>query len=310
LGSTTKRSAKDAKGNGRDLGSTTRRNGNGAKRNRGLREKKGSTMRTDCHIHVRGGKCEAGPILEQMDRLKIDKMVLMGSGAAKTPAAQKKSDDELSKLCSADRRRLVGFARIEPQLAGTTDEIRRCREKLGLVGIKMLPDHWAPCDEFMHPVYKTIEAMGMPIIFHSGILWGNADSSRFCRPANYEAVIFFPKLKIALAHIGWPWVDECIAVVDRFVDMAKRDGRKSSQVWIDCTPGTPPVYRKEALRKALAVCGAPVMLYGSDLAVPGDLSIIAGRMETDIRLLRELGCKQEEIDMVLGSNLDRFLEAE
>jgi hypothetical protein len=174
----------------------------------------------------------------------------------------------------------------------------------------MLPDHWAPCDDFMFPVYETIEALGMPIIFHAGILWGNADSSRFCRPALYESVIHFPKLKIALAHIGWPWTDECIAVVNRFVSIARHGKRKNPQVFIDCTPGTPPVYRKEAFRRALACCGANMMLYGSDISAPGDFSLTAARMESDAAMLRELNCTEEQIDMILGSNIDRLFESE
>jgi len=266
-------------------------------------------MRSDCHVHVRG-ECDGRVVLAEMDRLKIDKVSLMGRGGASTLARQRASDDDLSKLCSADRKRLLGFARIDPRLDGITDEIKRCRQDLALPGVKMLPDHWAPCDDFMWPVYETIEAMGMPILFHSGILWGNADSSRFCRPALYESVIHFPKLKIALAHIGWPWTDECIAVANRFVDLARRQKRKNPQVFIDCTPGTPPVYRRDALRKAYGCCGAAVMLYGSDLGVPGDLTPSAERMETDAELLREIGCTIAEIDGVLGTNIDKLFETE
>jgi len=266
-------------------------------------------MRSDCHVHVRA-ECDARMVLAEMDRLKIDKVGLLGRGGASTPAQQRTSDDELSKMCSAARKRLLGFARIDPRLGGITDEIKRCREDLALAAIKMLPDHWAPCDDFMWPVYETIESMGMPILFHSGILWGNADSSRFCRPALYESVIHFPKLKIALAHIGWPWTDECIAVANRFVELARRENRKNPQVFIDCTPGTPRVYRKDAFRKALACCGAAVMLYGSDRSVPGDLSPSAERMESDAGLLHELGCTADEIDMVLGGNIDKLFEAD
>ncbi|HUU42431.1 MAG TPA: amidohydrolase family protein, partial [Planctomycetota bacterium] len=235
------------------------------------------------------------------------RIVAMGQGA-KTLDEQRASNDALAKSCSADRQRLLGFARVDPRIDGITDEIRRCREKLDLPGVKMLPDHWAPCDDILFPVYETIEAMRMPIIFHAGILWGNADSSRFCRPALYESVIHFPRLKIALAHIGWPWTDECIAVVNRFVHLARRQKRKHPQVFIDTTPGTPPVYRKDAFRKALACCGAGTMIYGSDLGLPAsDLAVTVERMNTDADILRELGASEEDIEGVLGTNLDRLL---
>jgi len=220
-----------------------------------------------------------------------------------------RDSDSLAKACATDPKRLLGFARIDPRIEGITDEIKRCREDLKLPGIKMLPDHWAPCDDFMFPVYETIEAMGMPIIFHSGILWGNADSSRFCRPALYESVIHFPKLTIALAHIGWPWVDECIAVVNRFVHLARREKRKHPQVFIDTTPGTPPIYRKDAFKKALACCGIDNMIYGSDLGLPrSDLAATVERMASDEAILRELGCNDDDVEKMLGTNLDKLFE--
>jgi len=266
-------------------------------------------MRSDCHIHVRSDFDPAN-VLADMDRLGIDRIVAMGQGA-NTLAEQRVSNDALAKACSTDPKRLLGFARVDPRIDGITDEIKRCREALDLPGIKMLPDHWAPCDDLMFPVYETIEAMRMPIIFHSGILWGNADSSRFCRPALYESVVHFPKLKIALAHIGWPWVDECIAVVHRFVHRARREKREHPQVFIDTTPGTPPIYRKEAFRKALACCGAGTMIYGSDLGLPrSDLAITAERMKTDAEILRDLEATEDEIEGVLGRNLDKLLQPE
>ena len=265
-------------------------------------------MRSDCHIHVRED-FDARKVLGEMDRLGIDRIVAMGMGA-RALAEQRASNDALAKQCAVDPKRLLGFARVDPRIEGITDEIKRCKEDLKLPGIKMLPDHWAPCDEFIFPVYEAIEAMGMPIIFHAGILWGNADSSRFCRPALYESVIHFPKLTIALAHIGWPWTDECIAVVNRFVHLARRQGRKHPQVFIDTTPGTPPVYRKDAFRKALACCGAGTMIYGSDLGLPrSDLAVTVERMKTDEELLRELGCGDDDVERVLGTNLDRLLES-
>jgi predicted TIM-barrel fold metal-dependent hydrolase len=87
----------------------------------------------------------------------------------------------------------------------------------------MIPDHWYPYDEFMYPIYEKAEKLGVPIIFHSGILFGFKDSSRFCRPVNYEVLLNFPDLKFALAHISWPWVDECIALWGRFRSYTLRE---------------------------------------------------------------------------------------
>ena len=265
-------------------------------------------MHSDCHVHVRGTE-DAKKVLASMDKNGVERAVLLGR-SGKTLDEQKASNDGLAKLCSAEPKRLVAFARIDPRLAGIEGEIKRCREKLGMAGVKMLPDHWAPCDDFMMPIYKTIESLRMPILFHSGILWGNADSSRFCRPALFEPVIHFPKLTIALAHIGWPWTDECIAVCHRFVHLARHEKRKKPQVFIDTTRGTPPVYRSDAIRKAIDCCGVAPILFGSDTGGAEDLSNSAEHARLDAEILNDLGLSDEDIAAILRTNLDRFMSAD
>src|SRR5574340_948191 len=88
--------------------------------------------------------------------------------------------------------RVIPFAWIEPTLPRAVEEVERCIVDYGLRGVKMIPNHWYPTDEAVFPVYARIEELGVPIIFHSGILYGYEDCSRFCRPVLYEALINFP----------------------------------------------------------------------------------------------------------------------
>ena len=127
----------------------------------------------------------------------------------------------------------------------------------------MIPHHWYPYDEVALPVYEKAQELRIPILFHSGILWGFEDSSRFCRPCFYEAMVHFPKVKFALAHISWPWTDECIATAGRFGAAVDYDMSKM-QMYIDVTPGAPGFYREEALDKALKYIGPEKLIWGSD----------------------------------------------
>src|SRR3712207_7071062 len=52
----------------------------------------------------------------------------------------------------------------------------------------------------------------MYVAFHCGIFFDGRESS-YCRPTFYEVVHQAPNFKGHLAHVGWPWVDECIAVL-------------------------------------------------------------------------------------------------
>ena len=73
-------------------------------------------MRSDCHVHLRG-PVDPDKVLASLDENGIEKAVLMGQ-RANTIEEQQASDDYLSKLCSADPVRLLGFARIDPRLEG------------------------------------------------------------------------------------------------------------------------------------------------------------------------------------------------
>ena len=147
----------------------------------------------------------------------------------------------------------------------------------------------------------------MPTLFHSGILFGNMDSSRFCRPAFYEVMLRFPKVKFALAHIGWPWTDECIAVGGRMRAAVHYDGSKS-QMYVDITRGTPGSYRVDALSKALEYLGPERLIYGSDDTAPGDLSYSRRSIDTDREIIcGNLGRPEEDFVKVARGNLADYL---
>ena len=287
-------------------------------------------MRTDCHIHAHGHEKSAA-ILAEMDRRQVDVIGVMSpTPEANTAEAHWEAFQAASKMASQDRERIRMFARINPTVPGAVDLVERAITELSLSGVKMLPDHWFPYEERFFPLYEKIQELRVPILFHSGILWGNADSSRFCRPVDYEALQLFPRIRFALAHVSWPWTDECIAVADRFLTTARRaDGRDPDlardvalrfvnlenpqykvdcQMLVDTTRGTPPNYRKEVLATALAVLGPDLLIFGSDTHDAEDLSKTVEHMELDTEILRELGRSDQEIDAILGSNFLKLFQ--
>ncbi len=76
----------------------------------------------------------------------------------------------------------------------------------------MIPNHWYPADPTPQACYAKINDYGKPMLFHSGILWGTSGTSKHCRPAFYEIMLLYPKIRFAMAHLTWPWTDECFAV--------------------------------------------------------------------------------------------------
>jgi predicted TIM-barrel fold metal-dependent hydrolase len=163
--------------------------------------------------------------------------------------------------------------------------LREAIEGLGLRGVKMVPTGWYPHDREVQPVFAEARALGIPILFHSGIFI-DGRSGRFCRPTFFEALRDHPGLRITLAHLGWPWTDEAIAVglIDRIHGIAP----DTAMFRFDISFGPPPPYRREALGRALAVLGPELLQFGSDCFLPCSGEHIAERMGWVADLLDEL----------------------
>lgn len=231
------------------------------------------------------------------------------------------------KIVAENPERLIGFAWIDPLLPNAKNEVERVIVDYRLQGIKMIPNHLYPYEERIFPVYERIEELKVPIIFHSGILHTFSDSSRFCRPTFHEALLHFPGIKFALAHISWPWTDECIVIAGRFraaIEDAhfyrtaleeEQDEQDTSigecQIFIDITPGTPRIYRMQALHKALVCLGEDRLMYGSDAATtPGGMRVFKQFLERDKRIFcEELGLPSEAQEKIMGRNAMRFLKS-
>jgi hypothetical protein len=86
-------------------------------------------------------------------------------------------------------------------------------KKAGFAGVKFI----GPCRPYNHPeyfpVYERAEALGLPALFHLGIVankgaWRECDSG-LMRPIHLDHIArTHPDLTIIGAHLGNPWYDE------------------------------------------------------------------------------------------------------
>jgi len=260
----------------------------------------------DVHVH-QGDLHDAEQAEAWLDRMGISVAHVFSTFPRRTSDGGRSAIETLAKVAQALPRRIVPLAWIDPIAQDAIKVAKWAAGKCKVSGFKMIPNGWYPDDTRAKDIYKLAEDVHLPIQFHSGILWQAGDVSKYNRPAFYEALWDFPGVRFSMAHIGWPWTDECIAVVGKFKSLNARDrSRDNRQAWIDLTPGTPAIYRREALEKCLTCVGADLMMYGSDAKVTEDAEGQV-RWKRDASLLPELGCKQEELERIFAGSAREFL---
>jgi predicted TIM-barrel fold metal-dependent hydrolase len=241
----------------------------------------------DTHTHSSGPDND-GPvsgIVNVMDECGVEQSfvfapLLSASGKTLTDKALddvRVHNDYVAHLCSQSAERLLAFCvlNLNPRIAGgdadrtaelMVEEARRCYHELGIRGCKLVPDHWTAEDEHAIRLFEELARLGMYVVFHAGIFMDERSSS-WCRPAFYEGVHQVEAFHGQLAHLGWPWVDECIAALLMQTEHSPKD---DPPLRVDLSFGCPPDWQLDSVKKAINNLPPEWLLFGSDLFWPVD----------------------------------------
>ena len=118
--------------------------------------------------------------------------------------------------------RLLFFASIDPLQTGYMDELEKCHQQLGAVGVKLAPlyQNVHPQDKRYYEIYRYCQQHGLPILFHTGTSFVSGTPLEYSRPVHFDAVaVDFPDLCMVLAHLGHPWEGETISVIRRHANV-------------------------------------------------------------------------------------------
>ena len=65
-------------------------------------------------------------------------------------------------------------------------------------------------------IYGQAARLGLPILFHQGLYFCAGSKMEYARPALLDDIAReFPELKIIVAHLGYPWVDETVVLISK-----------------------------------------------------------------------------------------------
>ncbi|MFH0965782.1 MAG: amidohydrolase family protein [Planctomycetota bacterium] len=291
----------------------------------------------DAHVHMQGDETPE-EIKRWLDASGVERVGLIsedpceapakdkgkGEGLLRprvsTPAEQRRRVEHLGGIAKALPDRVAGLAWVEPTTKGVVELVEEARERYGIAGIKLIPNGWYPCEERFFALYEKARDLSMPILFHTGILWSWGDTSRFCRSVYLEALMQFTGLRFAMAHVAWPWTDECIATAQKFQVMNKVAGHREGQAVVDLTPGTPEIYREDVLRKVVSETDKKLIIWGTDFYTArsdpatwgkegeagGPVRYPHERVRRDAAILESAGLEREAVEDVFYGNARRF----
>jgi predicted TIM-barrel fold metal-dependent hydrolase len=163
----------------------------------------------DAHHHLGSEPDYAEQLAETCHNLGIVKVCLVcvnvaGDGAeanARTRAAFERHPDLY-----------VGFGGVDLWADDGPDQVQRLHEE-GFTGLKFIIPPKAYHDPAFYPTYERAQSLGMPALFHLGIVARGSRRVRvdnnLMRPIYLDTIAReFPELTIIGAHLGNPWYEE------------------------------------------------------------------------------------------------------
>lgn len=233
------------------------------------------------------------------DCAQIDRLVLLPLDLTTTDGGQVGTNQEVAALTEAYPDRFIGFASVDPHRENALEILEKAFTVQKLSGLKLHPSkqRFYPDDEKMFPIYELCVQYNRPIIFHAGVSMEPGTLVKYSHPLRFEEIAFrFPKLRICLAHFGWPWVKEtCMLMLkyrNIYTDTAMLYFDNPKEFYAQCLGvDIGPSWIDRSLRHQV--------MFGSD-----EPRLEMLRM---IRAIRDMDMRDSTKEMILGGNALEFL---
>ena len=258
------------------------------------------------HVHAPGDPAE---LLRHMDANGVERLLIISEPERVSPRQTLENFRKTEKMFRAAPGRLSGLAWINPTIPNAAGLAECALTEMGYCGIKIIPDHWFAYEPRLEPFWEKMNALKASILFHTGILYGFDDGSRFCHPEYLEKLQHYPNIRFSMAHVSWPWCEECLAVMGR-MQAAVNWVHAQWQSYIDLTPGTPKHIRKQAIANAVSFCGGvDHILWGTDSTTGTDLSHQKDVLAMDRQIFAEIGLDEKQQERIFSGTADDLFPA-
>lgn len=268
----------------------------------------------DGHIHIWKKDIDPAAFVGNLKKCNVDGGIIF----SRPPASFEKTYEGISwkdridglMRFTEDYDCLYPFYFIDPTEDDVYDQIDYAAERK-VKGFKAICTHYYPQDDNNLRVWQYIADKEKPVIFHSGILYNDRPSAQYNHPGCFEALFYIKNLRFSLAHVGWPWVDEMIAVFGKWEFFYKKNGQNDmAEMYIDLAPGTPPIYRRDTLGKLFSV-GYSMMkrrvYWGTDDNINYNIRKSEDIYRSDKEILQDFLSEKEQKD-IMHNNVLSFIE--
>ena len=272
----------------------------------------------DVHIHTGmvgdlagSALFDGSAVLAKLAEAGIDGGVMMSQPPIGSSGGQRDGLsrlDDLMRSCAGYEGRLFPVMWIHPDQPDILETIQAAAER-GVTGFKCICSNFYVYEDKSLRMLEAVAATGKPIMFHSGILWDDTESSKYNRPLHWESLCTMPNLRFSMGHCSWPWYDECLALYGKFLNMHMRHPELNNEMYFDLTPGTPVPYRRDLLTKLL-LSGYDIehnILWGSDCFAEKYNPAWAKKWLTlDNIIMDELNVPESTRELIFHRNFERF----
>ena len=143
-------------------------------------------------------------------------------------------NDFISNYLSTNLHHLIGFAGIDPCQNNLYEKLHQLREEQVFSGFTLSPacQNFHPCDTRAMKLYELAQQLQMPIYFLQGMALPTPAIFEFARPELIDEVArSFPELKMIISHLGYPWVEQTIALLAKHANVYSDVAGLANRPW-------------------------------------------------------------------------------